>query len=237
MKKFYFLLLILLFQSNSFFGQFNFQRSWGSYYGDERLIFTDSAVDNNGNLYVIGAVNGENLTNLISFTNTTSYHQNFGGGISDGFLIKFNSQGQLIWGTFIGGEGYEELTAIDVDNLNNIYVVGFTNSLNNISSVNSFQPALSGESDFFISKFNDNGFLLFSTYFGGSNSEFTESTIGTINPQPKRLHICVDNMGSFYISGTTNSTNLSTPGVFQELKGNSNQILVKFSKNLLTSGE
>jgi len=103
------ILFIIFFITTFANAQFNFQRSWGTYFGDERFVLTDSEIDSNGNLYIVGIVNGTDLTNITTFTNATSNQQNFGGGDYDGFLIKFNNLGQIVWGTFLGGSGFDRV--------------------------------------------------------------------------------------------------------------------------------
>ena len=97
------ILFFIFFISTLANAQFNFQRSWGTYFGDERFELSGSKIDSQGNLYIVGSVYGTDLTNLATFTNTTSYQQNYGGGNYDGFIVKFNSLGSIVWGTFFGG--------------------------------------------------------------------------------------------------------------------------------------
>ena len=200
--------------------QFNFQRSWGTYFGDERFVLTDSEIDSQGNLYIVGTVNGTDLTNITTFTNTSSYHQNFGGGDCDGFLIKFNNLGQIVWGTFLGGSGFDRISDIDIDNNDNLYVIGSTNSNSNIASIGAFQENLIGGGDCFISKFTSSGSVVWSTYFGGTGNEY--NTISRIS---------FDGANNIYISGATFSPNIATIGVFQEIPNNSTSQISKFDLN------
>ena len=200
--------------------QFNFQRSWGTYFGDERFVLTDSEIDSQGNLYIVGTVNGTDLTNITTFTNTSSYHQNFGGGDYDGFLIKFNNLGQIVWGTFLGGSGFDRISDIDIDNNDNLYVIGSTNSNSNIASIGAFQENLIGGGDCFISKFTSSGSVVWSTYFGGTGNEY--NTISRIS---------FDGANNIYISGATFSPNIATIGVFQEAPNNSTSQISKFDLN------
>ena len=55
MKKRYFIFVLFTVIINA---QFNYQRSWGTYLGDERFALGDCIVDNSGNLYVVGTVKG-----------------------------------------------------------------------------------------------------------------------------------------------------------------------------------
>ena len=229
MKSLY--IFSFIFLSATAFSQFNFQRSWGTYFGDERLIFTDSAVDTNGNLYIIGVIDGTNITNLPIFTNANSYNPNYGGGTTDGFLIKFNPAGQIVWGTFIGGENQDRLAAIAIDKDDNIYITGDTNSETNISTLNAYQENYAGNTDFFISKFTENGSIIWSTYYGGSGDDTNPLTISSLIGFPSRMSIALDGNGFFYITGQTASSTLSTPNVFQENKANSNYLIAKFNEN------
>ena len=48
------------------------------------------------------------------------------GGNSDGFLVKYNSDGDGLWTRIFGSEnGREEVTEIKSD-LNNVYITGYT---------------------------------------------------------------------------------------------------------------
>lgn len=231
MKKNTLYLLFALITSLNATAQFNFQRSWGTYFADERFYFTDSAIDSSGNLYILGTIEGSNIANLPVFTNASSYHPTYGGGTSDGFLVKINPAGAIVWGTYLGGENAEKVMAIDIDKFDKIYVIGDTNSTTNISTIGSFQPALAGGTDLFISKFNDNGSIIWSTYYGGINNDYNALEIYSFTGFPKRTHITIDDFGNFYIAATSESLNLSTTGVFQEIKGNSSQIIAKFTEN------
>lgn len=215
MNKTQITILLFLINSITVFSQFNFQRSWGTYFGDERFILADSKADSNGNLYIVGSVYGTDITNLATFTNSTSYHQNYGGGDYDGFLIKFNNLGQIVWGTFFGGLSEDRIYAIDIDNNNNLYITGSTQSNTDIATVGAFQENLAGTVNMFISKFTSTGSLVWSTYYGGNGYDIGNK-------------IAFDGVNNLYISGGISSLNFATTGVFQEIKGNAVAIIAKF---------
>src|SRR5690349_16790852 len=78
-------------------------RTWATYYGstgNEGAMCT--ATDPWGNVYIAGITMSQTG---IAFNG----HQNtFGGGNVDAFLVKFNSAGTRIWGTYYGGGGDEQ---------------------------------------------------------------------------------------------------------------------------------
>ena len=214
------ILFFIFFISTLANAQFNFQRSWGTYFGDERFELSGSKIDSQGNLYIVGSVYGTDLTNLATFTNTTSYQQNYGGGNYDGFIVKFNSLGSIVWGTFFGGFSSDKINAIDIDTNDNIYIIGSTLSNTNIATTGAFQENLIGSGDCFVSKLTPTGAIVWSTYFGGTGNEY--NTISRIS---------FDGANNFYISGATFSPNMATTGVFQEIPNNSTSQISKFDLN------
>ncbi len=124
----------------------------------------------------------------------------------------------LIYGTYLGGSGTDIAHGIVVDNLGAMYVAGFTTS-SNFPVLNAFQPHLAGKANAFVSKFNSNGTLAWSTFLGGSNSD-------------KASAIAQDSRQNIYVVGTTNSPDFPvTPGVVQtKLEGSfTNAFVAKFS--------
>ena len=216
MKKIQITVVLLLLNSISALSQFNFQRSWGTYFGDERFELKDSKIDKDGNLYIVGSFYGADITSLYPFTNLTSFQQIYGGGDYDGFIVKFNPQGNIVWGTYFGGADSDQIYAVDLDDNDNLYIIGSTLSNANIATLGSFQENLAGSSDVFISKFTPAGTLVWSTYLGGIDFDSGDK-------------ISFDGYNHIYISGSNiASTNLATPGVFQETIGNSSSIIAKF---------
>lgn len=215
MKKINKIIVLLLLNSITAFSQFNFQRNWGTYFGDERFELSGSKIDNDGNLYIVGSFLGTDITSLYPFTNSTSYQQFYGGGDYDGFIVKFNSLGNIVWGTYFGGINDDQINAIDIDDNNNLYIIGSTQSITNIATVGAFQQNIVGTSDAFISKFTSSGSLIWSTYFGGNDIDLGDK-------------ITFDGLNNIYISGSTNSTNLATSGVFQETKATASSFIAKY---------
>ncbi len=148
------------------------QRIWATYCGSSNLEYiSDLDFDQNGDIYVAGTqLNG--TSNL----STSGTHQPIKDNFNDGFIIKFNSIGQRVWGTYFGGEQNDYLTSIVVNNTNaSLYVAGYTNSGTGISTAGSHQPNLGGpaghnDSGYF-AQFDLYGNRIWSSYYGGSNAD------------------------------------------------------------------
>lgn len=84
--------------------------------------------------------------NLSSITTPSCHQSNFGGGNYDGFIMKLSADfTQKIWGTYFGGSGDDLIKDVKITG-DDIYIVGYTKSVNNISTLNSFQPNITNTS-------------------------------------------------------------------------------------------
>jgi len=93
------------------------------------------AVDHLGNCYVSGT------TSSIDFPTVNAAQASSGGGVFDGFVVKFNPTGSALdYSTYIGGSGSDAALAIAADPDGNTYVTGTTDSTN-FPTVNAFQVA------------------------------------------------------------------------------------------------
>jgi hypothetical protein len=93
----------------------------------------------------------------------------------------------LTYSTFLGGSGADQSRGIAVDASGNVYVAGGTTSTN-FPTANPRQPANAGGEDAFVAKLNPQGTaLIFSTYLGGSGTDFATG-------------VALDNAGSLYLA-------------------------------------
>ena len=125
----------------------------------------------------------------------------------------------LVYASYFGGEGFENIYDQELDYEGNIYLVGSTNSSQGIATTGSFQSTIAGSFDILISKFAPSDNLSWSTYFGGPAEEGAYDAIFTDN----RLYVC----------GFTYSANgLATATAFQDtLNGLINGVVCAFSSN------
>ena len=161
---------------------------WSTYYGGNKVEYGNSiTIDANNNVFVAGETSSVNFPLLNEFQ--------LYNGRSDAFILKFDNDGNRLWATYYGGNGWDEARSIDIDNTGNIYITGKTTSTN-LSVRNAFQQTLRGPTDIFIIKFDNVGSQLWATYFGGSLEDFSNT-------------IAVDNSSrSVFVAGYTNSTDL-----------------------------
>ncbi len=188
-------------------------RQWGTYYGGAN---TDGslhcAVDNNGNVYIVG------ITTSSSNISSAGHQNNYGGGQlnGDAFLAKFDSTGTRIWATYYGGSNDDFGNSCAVDDSGNIYLAGSTSSLNNISS-GGHQNTYGGASDAFLVKFNANGTRLWATYYGGTLYD-------------SGLSCDANDSGDVFLVGATQSySNIAFGGHQNYHAGGNDGMIVKFN--------
>ncbi|MHA1125858.1 MAG: SBBP repeat-containing protein [Candidatus Heimdallarchaeota archaeon] len=181
---------------------------WSTYLGgddwDEGLGI-DIARD--GSCYITGFARSIGFPTLNAFDDSLD----FGG---DAFVSKFASNGSLLWSTYLGGNGIERSYGIAVVSDGRCYVTGETFSTN--FPIKFFNSTLSGQYDAFVTCFSSEGFLLWSTYHGGSDFDYGFGIAVT------------DDVGC-YIVGTTSSPDFPTQNAFDDTLGDSHDaFIVKF---------
>ncbi len=167
--------------------------SFSTYLGGEGIdkgygIAIDNTTDYN---YVTG------LTRSAFFPIELPLRQNISGS-QDAFVTSLLPDGSaLYFSTYLGNSGDEAGYGIDLDPSGYVYVTGYTQS-SDFDVVNPFQSTLKGIQDAFLVKYEPDGQALnFSTYLGG-------------NLVDEGTGIKVDDMGSAFITGFTDSTNYPT---------------------------
>ncbi|MEO6833999.1 MAG: SBBP repeat-containing protein [Chitinophagaceae bacterium] len=196
-------------------------RVWGTYYG--------SAGDENGNSCAVDSANNIYLAGATTSTTgiAAGGHQvTFGGG-KDAFLVKFNSAGTRLWGTYYGGAAVEDGYSCAVDAPGNVFLTGYTYSSTGIASggfQNSYISA-SSNTDAYLVKFSKTGTRLWGTYYGGKGYDYSTSC-------------AVDKSGDVFIAGRTNSdTGIASSGGFlNTYPGGFAGFLAKITETALPNG-
>eukprot|EP01036_Dinobryon_divergens_P030161 gene30161-39358_t len=193
-------------------------RQWGTYYGGNNDVYGASLItDISRNVYFVGS------TYSNSGIATSGAYQGARAGVTDAFIVKFDSVGNRQWGTYFGGSGQEEVFSIAGDVAGNLYIGGYTASTSGISTSGAFQSSHAGGiMDAFLVKFNSGGARQWGTYYGGSGNEETSGYIAT------------DASGGIYLAGRTNSTSgIATSGGHVDTFGGGSfdAFLVKFDSS------
>ncbi len=129
------------------------QRIWGTYFGgpNDQFIY-EMKVDNHDNIIFCGGTNSS-----VGIGSLNGHHPNLLGG-GDGFVEKFNSNGQRIWGSYYGGDSGDDINGMDLDNNGNIVVTGVSASDTGVATQGSYCDTLApGLFDGFLAFLDSNG--------------------------------------------------------------------------------
>jgi gliding motility-associated-like protein len=183
-------------------------RQSATYYGGISIDSGPSVrTDRQDNVYITGTTFSENFpTTQLAGAYNQPTKLNY---VSDGFILKFNSNGTCQWSTFYGGSNSDEIRDLLIDSQENLYITGGTGSIDfpfqKLEGAY-FQDTVKGYDDVFIVKFNKQGNRQWATVYGGSIWDDGNS-------------ICSDSQDNIYITGCTFSTNFPV----QQLAGAYNQ--------------
>ncbi len=209
--------------SDGFISKFNAsgQLLWGTYYGGTGTdYFYGGCLDASGNVYASG-ITSTTLTGIIA---TPGAHQQVYGGSNDAMVVKFNSSGTRLWGTYYGGAGHDLAGRPAVDVNGDLYFSGMTASSSGtvIATACAYQSNYGGGTyDAYLTKFSPAGTRLWGTYYGGPASDYG-------------LVCAVDLNGNIFMSGSTSTstgTIIASSGAHQALYGGGSNdgFLVKFA--------
>ncbi len=162
---------------------------WSTFLGgSEADIGYGVAVDGSGNVYVTGETDSDDFPLL------QAWDSSFNEGGSDAFVAKFDTNGSLVWSTYLGGSGSDNGNGIALDGSGNVHVTGVTGSSDFPHLNGLYQTYGGGGSDAFLAMFNNNGTLIRSTYLGGSGGDNGNG-------------VAADQVGNVYVVGDTGSAN------------------------------
>jgi hypothetical protein len=186
---------------------------WATFLGgNEGDLARRLDLDSEGNVYIFGDTDSNNFPTTVG-----AYQEEFLGGSDDAFLSKFNTSGELLWSTFIGGDDTDFGNGIVISDSDEIYLTGATNSENYPVSSDAFQSELNSTQRAFVSVFSTAGDLGYSTFFGGNYFE-----VGSV---AYPLDDC-----TFYLVGQAYSETIPVMNAFQpEQEGPPDAFFTKFS--------
>ena len=168
-----------------FFAKYNSngQCQWAkSINGNKNELVYKIALDNSDNIYVCGITNSPETIfgNGMSVTN---------GGLFDGYIAKYNVDGQLQWVNSIIGEKNDYAQNLAIDHLGNVYLTGFFYSSSiDFNNGKTISRTSSTTEDCFVVKYNQNGQCQWAEKIAGISSD-------------EAMGITIDVSGSVYIAG------------------------------------
>jgi beta-propeller repeat-containing protein len=170
------------------------------------------AVDRDGQAYVTGG------TTSTDFPTGNPVQGELAGG-TDAFVLKHTANGQqLVYSTFVGGDGFDIGLGIAIDSKGRVYVTGATDSTN-FPTVNALRGALAGASDAFVARLTVQGTLAYSTYLGGTGFD-------------RGSGIVVTTKGRAHVTGVTESADFPTMNPLQgNFGGNRDAFVAKLTRD------
>jgi hypothetical protein len=165
---------------------------------DDRTFAQNAGSDAQGNTYVTGGTRSSTLPVLNAWQPRPAPHSSMSA-----FVAKYDPAGRLLWLTYLGGN--EETMGVGVAAMpdGGVAVAGMTTSDGSepFPTMNAFQNQNNGGSDYFVTVFDANGNLRYSTYLGGSGQDGSGFTDDNSNGN----NVAVDAHGLVYVTGTTSS--------------------------------
>ncbi len=197
-------------------------RLWATYYGGDKFDNSTSiATDTQDNVLITGSTNSGTFPANNAGIPNISWQGTYGGG-DDAFVVKFNSFGSRLWGTYYGVNQDEFAAKITTDVNNNIYILMEAEDVDTPTLVDgcSYQPVFNGGSsvnnpgnhtsveDQMVVKFNQYGKKICSSYIGGTGEDDLDGTgAGGITVRDNSLYVTAYTDGGFPVtSGTAQTT-------------------------------
>jgi gliding motility-associated-like protein len=180
-----------------------------------------AAPDESGHLYAGGIVFDfrsayQPGTGTGSYPLVGPFQSAFGGGNFDISISKFSPDGRnLIYSTYLGGNGDDYPHSLIVNRQNELILMGSTTSSNYPLSSNAYDASYNGLSDLVVSKLNASGnALIGSTYLGGSDDDGQNISAGleANYGDNVRGEIIIGNDGSLILGSSTYSADFPVTG-------------------------
>ena len=183
---------------------------WISYFGGSADDSPNSVSANETGVYVAGRTHSRDLPTAFG-----AHQRLYGGGVSDGFLTKFDRTGRHQWTTYIGSKSDDEVFALQADKY--ITLAGYTQGAELISTP---VTPFAGGADAFVQRYDENGALQWGTFFGGAKAE-----VG--------FGVSVAGNGHTYLCGRTNGADLPidpASGYFAHPKKSDDGFIAQFDE-------
>jgi hypothetical protein len=197
------------------------------------------ALDGAKDVYVTGS------TESADFPVVNAYQSSM-PGYYNGFVTKISPDGSsLLYSTYLGGDSWDQPSAIGIGGNGNVYVAGNTASPG-FPVVNAYQSTISPNQDGllgiygFLTKFSPDGSsLVYSTFLGGNSNVAQSCAQGPCWPAPFSLinGLAVDANDNAYVAGNTNTYNFpATSGAYLTTNSAPLDAMIGFVSKFSSSG-
>jgi hypothetical protein len=144
------------------------------------------ATDANGNAYIAGTFQDNSITfGTFTLSNT---------GNMDAFIVKYDTNGNVLWAKNPSGTNYENASSVTTDASGSIYITGYYNSPNLLFETTYL--AYIGNMDIFIVKYSTNGSVIWAKNAGGLGFD-------------KGNSIAINSSGNICLAGWFNSSSIT----------------------------
>ena len=219
---------------------------FSTYSGSQADNFGYTATfDDNGNAFGGGIVFGVGYPVSLGAVDTA-----FSGGAFDIGVSKFSADGsQLLWSSYLGGNGVDQPHSLECDEFGNLYIFGVTGSSDFATTLNAFDTTFGGGlatvvdfvsfsdgTDAFLSKINSSGdSLLASTYLGGASNEGINENLGYNYGDGFRGEIEVQrDGGNVYVVSSCNGNDYPISSQGKSYIGGQDGVISIFNRDLDT---
>ncbi len=142
------------------------------------------STDANGNVYVTGIFDSPNITFgglILLNADGTKKNQDF-------FIVKYDPDGNVIWGHSAGSVGYDECSGVCTDADGNVYITGYFSDSSITFGTTTLTNTNANASEIFAVKYNSSGDVLWVRSVGSGGYTYGSA-------------VCTDNSGNVIITG------------------------------------
>ncbi len=184
------------------------QQTFATYFGGSGIEVESGGIRITDYGYIL--IGG--TTNSFDIPVTEGAHDVTLNGETDGFLALLSESGELQFCTYFGGDALDDIRDVEYDQFGNFYLAGRTSSPN-LATEGAHKTEVS-EHDAFLAKFNSEGGLIWSTYFGGENLEVF-----------RKIEVSNDGQKIYCVGSTFSSSGINFNG-WQETQGSATDGLI-----------
>lgn len=156
---------------------------WMSYFG--------GGASENGHQIVVDADDNAIVAGSTMSSDFGGHNNTYHGGSYDGFALKVDHSGALVWMTFLGGSLSDRSWSIDIDGHGDLFLAGHTQSTDFEGRINEHHGG--SFSDGFLLRLSGDGVIRWMTYLGGTGGG--DAAYG----------VCVNDSFDIYVTGETDS--------------------------------